>query len=138
MTMAWQSLQGQCADWNPVRSFRNNRQRKRLERRLRRFDDNARDTILQVQPFTMLSMDRVFALIEAARYVTRYGIPGGVVECSVWRGGGVMAMAMTFHQLGVGDRPFYLYDTFAGMTEPTEQDKKIDGMGDAREHYRRV
>jgi len=115
-----------------------NKRRRRLERQLQHFDDSARDTISRVQPFTMLSMDRVFTLIEAARYVTRYGIPGAIVECGVWRGGGVMAMARTFGQLGVEDRRFYLYDTFTGMTEPTERDKRIDGMVDAREHYRLV
>ena len=114
----------------------NSRRRKRFERRLQEFDDNAQDILSRVHSFTMLSPRRVFALIEAARYVNRYGIPGAVAECGVWRGGGVMAMAMTFDQLGVGDRTFYLYDTFTGMTEPTDKDKSISGKADAREHFR--
>ena len=118
-----------------VEHARNRRRRRRLERRLKSFDEESRTTLLDVQPYTMLSANKLFVLIEAARYVHRCAIPGAVVECGVWRGGAMMAAATTFRHLGVADRDFYLYDTFAGMTKPTDKDNLIFGSTDPREKF---
>lgn len=79
--------------------------------------------IQKVRPYTMTSPERLFALIEAVRYVVKNNIPGSFVECGVWKGGSMMAIAETLSQLKVTDRQLYLYDTFAGMPPPTEEDK---------------
>jgi hypothetical protein len=73
-------------------------------------------------PYTLTGVARLHALVDAVRYCTRRGIPGAFAECGVWRGGSVMAMILTLQQLGRSDRDIYLYDTFEGMTEPTEAD----------------
>lgn len=73
-------------------------------------------------PFTMTGEARLLALIDAVRYCVRREIPGDLVECGVWRGGSVLAMILTLQELGVDDREIYLFDTFEGMTEPTELD----------------
>jgi hypothetical protein len=70
----------------------------------------------------MTSTDRLAGLIDSVQYVVRRNIPGALVECGVWRGGSVLAMVLTLLQLGVQDRDVYLFDTFEGMTEPTEAD----------------
>ena len=44
------------------------------------------------------------------------------MECGVWRGGSVLAMLLTLIDEGETDRDVYLYDTFEGMTKPTERD----------------
>jgi hypothetical protein len=44
------------------------------------------------------------------------------VECGVWRGGSVMAMLLKLVRLGATHYDVYLYDTFEGMTRPTEHD----------------
>lgn len=62
------------------------------------------------------------ATVDAVDYVVRRGVPGALVECGVWRGGSVLAMILRLQQLGVEDRDLYLYDTFEGMTEPTDHD----------------
>ena len=80
------------------------------------------ELIASLRPFTMTSAERLWSLIGAVRYVTDAGLPGDFVECGVWRGGSVMAMAKELGRLGVNDRKFWLYDTYAGMTEPTEFD----------------
>lgn len=80
-----------------------------------------------VAPFTMTSVERIVSLIHAAKYLTENKIAGDVVECGVWRGGSAMAVAETLKRLGDTTRKFYLYDTFAGMTEPTQKDKQFDG-----------
>lgn len=87
------------------------------------FDAFHIDIIRKVRPYTMTSPERLFALIEAVKYVVSNNIPGSFVECGVWKGGSMMAIAETLRQLQVTDRQLYLYDTFAGMPPPTEEDK---------------
>jgi hypothetical protein len=76
----------------------------------------------RVTPFTMTGPARVQALIDAVRYCVARDIPGDFAECGVWRGGSVLAMLLTLQELGVTDRDVHLYDTFEGMTAPTEHD----------------
>ena len=96
----------------------------------------------RVAPFTMTSPERIVAVAEACRYIARRKIPGDVVECGVWRGGSSMAAALTL--LESGDvRDLYLFDTFAGMTEPTPEDRVHSGESaasvlDRSERYRCV
>jgi hypothetical protein len=90
-------------------------------------DPEAADSIASAQPLTMTSVDALFSLIEATRYVVRRGIPGAFVECGVWRGGSMVAVARTLQQLGVTDRDLWLYDTFEGMTEPEGRDALLGG-----------
>jgi hypothetical protein len=80
-----------------------------------------------VQPYTLTSPERIYALAEAVRYVVRHKIPGDIVECGVWRGGSMMAVARVLLRAGVG-RDLYLFDTFDGMTSPTENDVRYDGL----------
>ena len=79
-----------------------------------------------VKPYTMTSPQRVCALIDAVQYVCSCGLQGSFVECGVWRGGSVMAMLKTL--LSINDyREIYLFDTYDGMTSPTEQDIDLEG-----------
>ena len=82
-----------------------------------------------VKNHTMTSPERIFSLIEAVHYVTRRNIPGSIVECGVWRGGSMMAAALTLQSLNVRDRDLYLFDTFEGMPRP--QDVDIDMYGNS-------
>lgn len=81
--------------------------------------------ISSLRPFTMTSGERLWSLLNAVRYVTSEQLPGDFAECGVWRGGSVMAMARELQRLGVTDRRIWLYDTFAGMTDPTEADVEV-------------
>jgi O-methyltransferase len=86
------------------------------------------ETYAAVRDYTMTSLERVAALCEAVRYVTRHAIPGDLVECGVWRGGSMLAAARTLLEQGDGERILWLYDTFAGMPEPTALDvRDTDG-----------
>jgi hypothetical protein len=78
--------------------------------------------IASLRPYTMTSAERLWSLLNAVRYVVAEGLPGDFAECGVWRGGSVMAMARELDHLGVHDRRIWLYDTFAGMTDPTDAD----------------
>jgi O-methyltransferase len=90
-------------------------------------DLSYKDIIAAVQPFTMTSCERIAAVIDAVRYITRRGIPGTIVECGVWRGGSMMAAVLALQEAHEV-RDLYLFDTFAGMTRPTEDD--VDFRGD--------
>ncbi|HUS21499.1 MAG TPA: TylF/MycF/NovP-related O-methyltransferase [Aeromicrobium sp.] len=94
---------------------------------LSHFDPPTAATIEAVAPYTLTSPERVAATCEAVRYITRYGIPGAIVECGVWRGGNSLAAARTLLELDVTDRDLYLFDTFEGMTKPGDEDRDHDG-----------
>jgi O-methyltransferase len=82
--------------------------------------------IAEVRPFTMTSVERLWSTLISARYVSRNKIPGAFVECGVWRGGQSALAARTF--LSENDpRELWLFDTFAGMTAPTEHDVNFRG-----------
>jgi O-methyltransferase len=93
----------------------------------KRYDEEAKETIRAVRPRTMTAHEKLFALIEAVRHVARHGVEGAVVECGVWRGGSMQAVARTLLACGVSDRDLHLYDTFEGMPPPGEEDRLRDG-----------
>lgn len=72
--------------------------------------------------YTLTSIECMYAVYQAVRYIHHNAIEGDLVECGVWRGGSAMMMALTLLSLGDRSRAIYLYDTFAGMTRPTEVD----------------
>jgi O-methyltransferase len=84
----------------------------------------AEDTRLidSLRPYTMTSPQRLWSLINAVNYVVGDRVPGDFAECGVWRGGSVMAMAQQLNRLNASDRRIWLYDTYEGMTDPTEKD----------------
>lgn len=84
-----------------------------------------RRIIEAARPHTMTSPARLQAVIDAVRYVVARGIPGDLAECGVWRGGSVLAMLLTLLDAGAEPRDVHLYDTFEGMTEPTEHDVAV-------------
>lgn len=79
------------------------------------------DIIQWVMPYTMTSMERMVSLIRAIDYVLINNIEGHFVECGVWRGGSMMIVAKMLKEYGIENRKLYLYDTFEGMTEPSEE-----------------
>ncbi|HMB95721.1 MAG TPA: TylF/MycF/NovP-related O-methyltransferase, partial [Tepidisphaeraceae bacterium] len=113
---------------------------KSFERRIRRklkgqalaglpadFDPAFKPIYDACKPFTMTSPHRMNALHEAVKYVLKANIAGDFVECGVWRGGSTMVAAMTLLASGSPSRELYLYDTFTGMSEPSEKDVTTDG-----------
>ncbi len=87
--------------------------------------------------FTMTPPERMYNLWLAMRHVLDHGIPGDIVECGVWRGGSAMLAAHVLRERGDSDRRVWLYDTFEGMTAPTEKDVDPEGLIDTREIWAR-
>jgi O-methyltransferase len=84
-----------------------------------------RQIVERVRPYTMTSQRSIVGLCEAVEYLVRNEIVGAFVECGVWRGGSVMAEALTMLRHGVDDRDLYLFDTFAGMPVPRADDVSL-------------
>lgn len=80
------------------------------------------------EPFTMTSVERLWAAASATKYVVKNNVPGAFVECGVWRGGSSMAMMGTLVELGELKRDFFLYDTFQGMTPASTLDIDQNGL----------
>jgi O-methyltransferase len=93
----------------------------------RDYDEDFCEIIRAVRPYSMTGNDKLHALISATKYVSRYNVPGDIVEFGVWRGGGMKAVALTLEAVDDFSRDLYLYDTFEGMTAPTEKDVRFDG-----------
>ncbi len=83
---------------------------------------------------SMLSPERLWAAISSAKYAHFNNIKGDIVECGVWKGGCSLAIAKTLQNLG-SSKKVYLFDTFAGMTEPLSIDKKIRTSHIAKDIY---
>jgi O-methyltransferase len=81
----------------------------------------------RVQAYTLTPPARLMALCEGIRNLDRNGVPGAIVECGVWRGGSMMAAALTLLELGNTDREIWLYDTFTKMPEFGEHDALASG-----------
>jgi O-methyltransferase len=104
------------------------RRRRAARQRARRdYDDAAIQIMRQVKPRTMTSNEKLYGLVQATRYVVRHAIPGDIVECGVWRGGSMQAVALTLAAEGATDRHLHLFDTFEGMPPPTGKDRRFDG-----------
>ncbi len=83
------------------------------------------EIIKSVKDYTLTIARRIKALINSVHYIVDNKIEGSIVECGVWKGGSIMAAAKTLMSLNNFDRNLYLFDTFEGMTDPTDFDISV-------------
>lgn len=81
----------------------------------------------------MVGPPGALVLYSAVRYVLANNLPGAFVECGVFRGG---LCGMMGEMLAGTDRHIYLFDTFSGMSEPTEEDTRVRNGRAAMETFR--
>lgn len=77
----------------------------------------------RAMPYSKSGLARLDATWTACIAINATSVEGDLVECGVWRGGNVMVM-----RWASPSRRCWLFDTFAGMTEPGEHDAKRDGI----------
>jgi hypothetical protein len=137
MAVLWNGRMSLLSDWLPALEQRSgeSRRAKKFRQALFDLDEEAKETIIRVKNQTMMDPEKLYALIAAVRYVCKHDIRGDIVECGVWRGGAIMAAALTLNQLGSGDRRFYLYDTFTGMPRPGHRDRPLANKLDTLAHF---
>jgi hypothetical protein len=78
------------------------------------------------RPESLLSVDRLYALYSSAKHITSAAVAGAVVECGVYRGGGLCLVLETLVRLGATDRDVFVFDTFDGFPNGA-QDQAISG-----------
>ncbi|RXG24892.1 macrocin-O-methyltransferase TylF [Leeuwenhoekiella aequorea] len=87
------------------------------------FEEHEVEIIGRVSPYTMTGALRIVNFIRAVDYIEEKKIEGAIVECGVWKGGSIMAALLELIRKNTsGRREIFLYDTFEGMSEPTEKD----------------
>ena len=73
----------------------------------------------------MTTVHQCYAMHKATEYIINEKIPGDIVECGVWRGGSMMISGLTLLNMNEKSKILYLYDTYAGMSKPTEKDIRM-------------
>ena len=63
-------------------------------RRIPYASEGERRIIEVCKPYTQTTQESLFSLIRATKYIHHNSIKGAIVECGVWKGGSIMAMAM--------------------------------------------
>lgn len=74
---------------------------------------------------TLTSPALAYGLYGAVHHVAQHGVPGDVVECGVWRGGGAKLAAQVLLSVGDTGRHLWLYDTFDWIFDAPSE---IDGL----------
>lgn len=91
-------------------------------------DPNFLPVMRSVKPYTMTSVERMFALYKSVEYVVKARIAGDILESGVWRGGSMMLVASTLLSLGDTSRTLHLFDTYEGHPKP-DRENDIDLYG---------
>ncbi len=78
--------------------------------------------------YTMTSIERMYSLYTAVKYISENGLQGDICECGVCKGGSMMLAAKTLLSLKDINRRIYLYDTYTGMSRPTKKDIDFENI----------
>ena len=70
----------------------------------------------------MISVERGYSIFKSVEYIVLNKIEGDLAECGVWKGGSCMLSALSLEYFGDKSRKIYMYDTYKGMTEPSDND----------------
>ena len=71
--------------------------------------------------FTMTEVSSLVNTLKSCKYAVENDIPGDFVECGVWRGGHGIVAKKVFERMN-SEKKVWMFDTFEGMTKPTEID----------------
>ena len=87
---------------------------------------NCKSAVDQASEFSMTSGTRLAHTFYTIKELDKQHIQGDIVECGVWKGGQIIVSWLANTNT---NRNFWLYDTFGGMTQPTDADYKINKDG---------
>jgi len=85
-----------------------------------------RELISRASKYSMTGIVRMWALIQAFKHVQENDILGDYVECGVWKGGNLILLSGLQESIDT-KRTIYGFDTFSGMTTPTNHDVDYRG-----------
>jgi len=81
-----------------------------------------RDIYWKCKSYTMTSLARMYSVYKATQHIIKNNVQSDIVECGVWKGGSMMVSAFALENLNHLERKIFLYDTYEGMSKPTEKD----------------
>jgi len=76
---------------------------------------------------SIVSDERLFATLMACQYVAMGNVEGDFVECGVYRGGNSIIAADVYRR-SAPYKSVWLFDTYAGMSNPTDIDVSSEGV----------
>ena len=82
--------------------------------------------------YSMTSLLRRWALINAIKFIKNENIDGDFVECGVWKGGNLIIYNKLNDEYNL-NKKIFAYDTFSGMSEPSIHDKNVNNVDAQRE-----
>lgn len=74
-----------------------------------------------VAPYTKVSREKLGRLRQLAQAVDRDRVPGALVECGVFKGGGAAVIAAS----AAPSRQVFLFDSFEGLPPPGAEDGRV-------------
>jgi len=78
-----------------------------------------------VLKYSITSKERADCLLDSLEKTKN--VEGDVVECGVYKGGNILGMAEYFYSNKINNKTIYAYDTYSGMTEPSDFDETYTG-----------
>jgi len=76
---------------------------------------------------SLVSDEVLYSTLMACAHVAAQNVEGDFVECGAYKGGNAILAADVFRRTSL-ERSLWLFDTFAGMTAPTDVDVNVSGM----------
>jgi len=80
--------------------------------------------IVDSEIYSMTGRIRMSLLTKIIEYLNKQNAEGDIVECGVWRGGNLICAQLYLNHLNF-KKNIIGYDTFDGMTEPSDYDVQI-------------
>jgi len=90
----------------------------------------------RASPFSLLTPEKFYNLYTAIHYVCDRQVPGDIIECGVWKGGAVLMAADVLAHRGMLNYEIFLYDTFAGFVERSDNDVTASGKEIGKVKYK--
>lgn len=85
------------------------------------------ELIKLIQDYSMTPKIRIFNLLQSLRYIKQKKIIGDYVECGVWKGGSILLFKKFIeNEDKESKKKIYAFDTFEGMTRPSNEDYDLD------------
>jgi hypothetical protein len=79
------------------------------------------------KPYSLLQIPCFYNIYRSIRYIAQRNIPGDFVECGVFLGGASIFAALARDHFGIPDRKVWMYDTFEGFPEGTQEFSTLKG-----------
>ena len=98
------------------------------------YDENKIIDYVRANNLSMCTTLNLQQTAIACKYIVMNKIPGDFVECGVYKGGNALIAAKIF-DLYKTNKKVYLFDTFTGMSEPTEYDLRTSDKSSALKKY---